>query len=152
MNQVQIDIFKKNRGLVSLDKSTIARLAALRCAGVENCEYWSEMNSIWMGCAANQFYGTDAYRIKRGFTLGKKTKHLQKLADADVETVMYNGHATIIFWPDGTKSVAKPGGGDVFDPVIGYLHAFFAGHSGMSRKEAREWFLELRATYEGDAR
>ena len=58
--------------------------------------------------------------------------------------VKYNGRATIVFWPDGTKTVAKVSEDDTFDPVYGYLICHHEKNSGMNKKEAREFFDGLR--------
>lgn len=38
-----------------------------------------------------------------------------------VESITYNGPATIVFWKDGTKTVIKCHEGDQFDEVTGFL-------------------------------
>ena len=36
-----------------------------------------------------------------------------------IEKVMYNNPATVVFWSDGTKTVSKCSGGDVYNPEAG---------------------------------
>lgn len=38
-----------------------------------------------------------------------------RVAGTDIQRVIFNGPATIVFWYDGTKTVVKCGSGDVFD-------------------------------------
>lgn len=38
-----------------------------------------------------------------------------------IRKVIFNGGATIVFWNDGTKTVAKCHGGDEFDPLFGIM-------------------------------
>ena len=48
---------------------------------------------------------------------GRKNAQLQK--------VVFHDPATIVYWTDGTKTVVKCQPGDTFDPLKGFLMAFF---------------------------
>ena len=48
---------------------------------------------------------------------GRKNAQLQK--------VVFHDPATIVYWTDGTKTVVKCQPGDTFDPLTGFLMAFF---------------------------
>lgn len=39
----------------------------------------------------------------------------------NIERVIFNGPATIVFWPDGTKTVVKCDENDPWDPEVGIL-------------------------------
>lgn len=64
------------------------------------------------------------------------------------EEVWFSGPATIVKWPDGEKTVVKCNKEDTFDPVKGYLVAYFLKTSGMTRTQAGKWFDEMRESYE----
>jgi len=66
------------------------------------------------------------------------------------QRVVYNNPATIVFWEDGTKTVVKAMGGDVFDPERGYLQAFFekASENNSSRTQCNKFLISLRKQYE----
>lgn len=49
--------------------------------------------------------------------------HEQK--DAQLKKVLFHDPATIVFWEDGTKTVVKCQPGDTFDPLTGFLMAFY---------------------------
>lgn len=42
----------------------------------------------------------------------------------DIDRVIFNNPATIVFWKDGTKTVVKANGGDVFNPEVGLMACF----------------------------
>lgn len=42
----------------------------------------------------------------------------------DIDRVIFNNPATIVFWKDGTKTVVKVNGGDVFNPEVGLMACF----------------------------
>ena len=49
------------------------------------------------------------------------------------ELVMFQGRVTIVFWPDGTKTVTKAIESDTVDPIRGYLLNFYLKGRGISR-------------------
>lgn len=42
----------------------------------------------------------------------------------DIDRVIFNNPATIVFWKDGTKTVVKAHGGDAFNPEVGLMACF----------------------------
>lgn len=58
-----------------------------------------------------------------------------------VQKVIYNDPATIIFWNDGTKTVAKCQKGDKYDPEKGFLVAYLKKQIGNNvlRNELETW-------------
>ena len=51
-------------------------------------------------------------------------KEPEKPISVDIVRVDFNGPATIIFWNDNTKTVAKCEGGDIYDKGKGFLIAW----------------------------
>lgn len=45
--------------------------------------------------------------------------------NAQLKKVVFHDPATIVYWTDGTKTVVKCQPGDTFDPLKGFLMAFF---------------------------
>lgn len=60
----------------------------------------------------------------------------------EIERVLFNGPATIVFFKDGTKSVAKCRAGDVFDHEKGIAMAVM--RKIYSRKEFKEVLEEAK--------
>lgn len=54
-----------------------------------------------------------------------------------------NDGATILFWEDGTKTIVKRAEDDSFDPVKGFLWAYFQKHSGLSKTKANEYLRNI---------
>ena len=54
-----------------------------------------------------------------------------------------NKKATILFWPDGDKTVVKRAKDDTFDKEKAFLWAYFLKHSDMSRNKANKYLREL---------
>lgn len=54
-----------------------------------------------------------------------------------------NSGATILFWEDGTKTIVKRAEDDSFDPVKGFLWAYFQKHSGLSKTKANEYLRNI---------
>lgn len=60
----------------------------------------------------------------------------------DIENVIFNGPATIVFWKDGTKTVVKCQDGDDFDPEKGLAMAISKkalGNKGKYFDEIKKW-------------
>ena len=55
----------------------------------------------------------------------KADRHGRAQGNAQLKRVIFNDPATIVFWTDGTKTVVKRQPGDIFDPLKGFLMAFF---------------------------
>lgn len=63
------------------------------------------------------------------------------------ERVIYSGPATVVTWIDGTKTVVKVCEGDTFDPVFGYLIAYYQKNTGKSHHQTSKKFAALRALH-----
>lgn len=61
---------------------------------------------------------------------------------------IFNGGATILIFEDNSKVVVKTMEGDEFDPVMGFLTAFFQKYSGLSKNKANDYLVEVRKKYE----
>lgn len=63
----------------------------------------------------------------------------------DIEKVIFNDPATIVFWADGTKTVVKCGEEDVYDYQTGLLMCIAKkafGNKGKFNDILREWIPE----------
>jgi len=62
-----------------------------------------------------------------GYYLGERkvARHGRAHLNAQLKRVIFNDPATIVYWTDGTKTVVKCQPGDTFDPLTGFLMAFF---------------------------
>ena len=54
-----------------------------------------------------------------------------------------NDGATILFWHDDTKTIIKRAEDDNFDPVKGFLWAYFQKHSGLSKTKANKYLRNI---------
>lgn len=74
------------------------------------------------------------------------------LSPENVERIIFNPPATIVFWKDGTKTVVKCMDDDTYDPEKGVLLAFLKkslhNSSTALRKQLEEWTGELEEQYE----
>lgn len=84
----------------------------------------------------NYLYGLNALRFENmfhfdvGFVQNKKPQIFGK--------VIFNGPATIIYWPSNDKTVVKLGPNDVYDAEKALLWAFFEHmHPGYTKSELR---------------
>lgn len=59
-----------------------------------------------------------------------------------------NDGAVILFWDDGTKTIVKRSEDDNFDPVKGFLWAYFQKHSGLSKTKANKYLRDLDYDYD----
>lgn len=60
------------------------------------------------------------------------------------ERYIINDGATILFWKDGSKTVVKRSANDSFDPVKGFLWAYFQKHCGLSKTKANKYLWEIQ--------
>lgn len=63
----------------------------------------------------------------------------------DIEKVIFNDPATIVFWADGTKTVVKCGEEDIYDCQTGLLMCIAKkafGNTGKFNDILREWIPE----------
>lgn len=59
-----------------------------------------------------------------------------------------NEGATVLFWTDKDKTIVKRSSEDTFDPVKGFLWAYFQKTSGMSRTKANRYLKKVQDEYE----
>lgn len=60
----------------------------------------------------------------------------------DIKRVIFNNPATVVFWGDGTKTVVKCSGGDVFNPEMGLALAICKkafGNTGAYNDVFKRW-------------
>ena len=72
------------------------------------------------------------------FTWAQRMKLLEGYGSAAPTKVIFNGPATIVFWSDGTKTVAKCGEDDTFDPLFGIM-ACVIRKLGRNRVKVNSW-------------
>jgi len=53
----------------------------------------------------------------------------------EVDHVIFNGKATIVFWSNGDKTVTKCSSDDTFDKKMGFLMAYFRYHTGLTKTQ-----------------
>jgi hypothetical protein len=96
----------------------------------EFCELFKEIDAAY-----NEYI--KAERIDIPVIIEKKVK-----APHEIEKVIFNPPATIVYWKDGTKTVVKVQEGDVFDPEKGLAMAFFKkmhGNTGNYNNIIHKW-------------
>lgn len=57
--------------------------------------------------------------------------------------VIINDGATVLIWDDGDKTIVKKAKDDNFDPVKGFLWAYFQKHSGLSKTKANKYLRDI---------
>ena len=63
------------------------------------------------------------------------------------ERHIINEGATILFWGDKDKTIVKRSEEDEFDPVKGFLWAYFQKTSGMSKTKANNYLRKIQEDY-----
>lgn len=104
----------------------------------EFCELFKEID------AAYDEY-IKAERMGNPVIIEKKVK-----APHEIEKVIFNPPATIVYWKDGTKTVVKVQEGDVFDPEKGLAMAFFKkmhGNTGNYNNIIHKWIKDYKPKY-----
>lgn len=114
------DFAKKNGLTVTietdcLDMSRTDVTMSKGCRWMKYVTIWREVSSLTD--AATQIF-TDA-SIK--FNL---VKHAPAVSQFDIQRVIFNDPATIVFWKDGTKTVVKCQEGDVYSEEVGLALCF----------------------------
>lgn len=74
------------------------------------------------------------------------THHYIQNLPCQIEKVIFNYPATIVFWGDGTKTVVKCGEDEKFDPEKGLAMAIskrFLGDKGNYYNEFKKWLPEI---------
>lgn len=87
----------------------------------------------------------DAYRYAvSDINIGGRQngKTLRLLNPLPTKYIINNG-ATILFWADGTKTIVKRSEDDIFDPVKGFLWAYFQKHSGLTKTKANKYLRDI---------
>ena len=123
--------------LKCVDREDLEYLNISGCwANITNCS-WSILNM-----------GTKEATLRIKESAWKKYEHhyaeRKSEKKAPEERVIYSGPATIVVWADGTKTVVKACEGDTFDPVFGYMIAFYQKQTGKSHHQTSKFFTALR--------
>lgn len=66
----------------------------------------------------------------------------------DIKYVIYNPPATIIKWTDGIKTIVKTSENDKYDPVFGFLMAYFQNYSGMTKTQISKFTNSIIEEYQ----
>ena len=86
--------------------------------------------------------GNFDFRPRGGFRGGKIPKWFKTYEELPKKYIINDG-ATILFWEDGTKTIVKRAEDDSFDPVKGFLWAYFQKNSGLSKTKANEYLRKI---------
>lgn len=86
----------------------------------------------------------EAYKMMVNDLYGYKGEHAAKpyAGPYKIQKVIFNDPATIVFWPDGSKTVVKCQVGDVYDPEKGLAMAIVKkvyGNKGSYCNEIKKW-------------
>lgn len=114
--------FKKTEEILNSKSATLYDQEALKMLA-EICGIYDEASK--------------AERMGIPVTIEKKVK-----APHEIEKVIFNDPATIVFWKDGTKTVVKAQNGEAFDPEKGLAMAFFKkmhGNTGRFNNIIHTW-------------
>lgn len=65
------------------------------------------------------------------------------------EKVIFNNPATILIWKNGDKTIVKTMKEDKYDPMVGFLMAYFKYKSGLNSNERERYFKEIMEGYNG---
>ena len=60
------------------------------------------------------------------------------------ERYIINDGTTILFWKDGSKTIVKRSDNDDFDPIKGFLWAYFQKHCGLSKTKANKYLWKIQ--------
>lgn len=71
--------------------------------------------------------------------------------NAQLKKVVFHDPATIVYWTDGSKTVVKCQPGDTFDPLTGFLMAFFKKACG-NKGNYNNALKKIVPGYGGDVR
>lgn len=91
--------------------------------------------------AINSVYGLTAANFDNPYA----TKERREKSMYSIKNVIFNDPATIVFWADGTKTVVKAQGDDIFDPEKGLAMAISKkalGNKGNYCNELKKWLPE----------
>ena len=62
--------------------------------------------------------------------------------------VCFNKDATVLIWYDGDKTISHCDDKDNYDPVIGFLYAYYFKHVGLSKIKAKKYLDEVKEMYD----
>lgn len=102
----------------------------------------------YLTCSTQQNYiGKKILASEIGVAYGAKPKAIinRSLTDT-IEKVIFNNPATIVYWKDGTKTVVKANGEDVFDKEVGLAMAIAKkalGNEGNYYETFKQWIPQL---------
>lgn len=103
---------------VGVDKGALLK----EILGINDEFAWKENKT--MNKETKTFTAIELLRIEReaydkGYARGKYEYDCRYNRDLKIKKVIFNDPATIVFWADGTKTVAKAHGDDKFDKEVG---------------------------------
>lgn len=126
-----------------------------------------DIRDIWPKTLLNAVYGANAPYLVAARHSGNSLQQLKDLLEKSeliykmsernrsivpqIENVIFNAPATIVFWKDGTKTVVKAQGDDEFDPEKGLAMAICKKALGNDR-DYYEVFLKHVGRYEKQQR
>lgn len=92
----------------------------------------------------NSVFGSGAFKPHTSFNMKTPRKPIP-----DIENVIFNAPATIVFWNDGTKTVVKAQDDDVYDPEKGLAMAIAKKAFG-NKRDYYHVFLRWLKKYENE--
>ena len=117
------------------EKNNFEHYMSETCYNIENDRLWY---------ANIDYYIDEEHRkvvkfseLKKHTTNKKENKNMKtkKTTKTNIYQTIYNPPATIIMWTDETKTVVKTSANDDYDPVFGFLMAYFQKNSGMTKTQ-----------------
>lgn len=134
-----------NESLIRFKDLVIADRNKLVKAGRLNCDYYDDLTHRWHACTNAGRHNEDAiYRVRPTDT---QAPAKPPVVQTYTEQVIFSGPATIVIWPDQTKTFVKLTEKDKFDPVKGYLLNYFMKQSGRSRTSAHKFLAKIAEQY-----
>lgn len=88
------------------------------------------------------FSGSGTLDLGSTFTF-KTVKERTPMQKLGIDKITFNNPATIIHHLDGNKTVVKATDNDSFDPIYGFLLAYFQKTSGMTKTQANKFLDEV---------
>lgn len=137
----------------------------------------NDIRDMWPKTLLNAVYGTNPPYLVAARGCGRSMLRLRDTLEMlglmsvynqsvvlEIEKVIFNAPATIVFWKDGTKTVVKAQGDDEFDPEKGLAMAIckkalgndrdyyevFLKHVGRYEKQQRKYTSVLSESYNAD--
>lgn len=95
-----------------------------------------------LASAISAYVDTDIAATLNAYQIYKERREKSMYA---IKNVIFNDPATIVFWTDGTKTVVKAQGDDIFDPEKGLAMAISKkalGNKGNYCNELKKWLPE----------